>query len=206
MIEQEFADLYYPTADDFMEYLPGLDCGNCGFSTCFDYATSLSNKTSQTICTECEEKIANLLLAISNFHVEPLPFNVMMEQAKCQVIPIGLPDRNSPLIVTCNFVETVRILTDLLIATKAKVYLLPTFTHGYSVDNAVHEKMFKALEVWKAMQENNVENLLGHNTLIIPGLAEKERNNIKQLTKWNVEVGPVSGFLLPVYLEGVKLR
>ena len=205
-IEQEYADLYWPTIDDFMEYLPGIDCGNCGYPSCTDYANALINKTAENVCTECDERMQELFLAISKFHVDPLPFNVMMEQTKCEVIPTSSPDEDSPLIVTCNFIETVKILIDLLIATRTKAYILPTFTHGYSVDNAVHEKMFKALEIWKAIQDNGVERMINHKTMIIPGLAEREKNSIRQLTKWDVEVGPVSGFLLPLYLETVKLK
>jgi len=205
-IEQEFADLYWPTVDDFMEYLPGIDCGNCGYSSCTDYADALVNRTAEKACPECEGRIQELLLSITKFHVDPLPFNVMMEETKCEVIPINSPEEDSPLVVTCNFIETVKILVDLLISTRTKSYVLPTFTHGYSVDNAVHEKMFKALEIWKAIQDNGVEKMLNHRVMIIPGLAEKEKNNIRQLTRWDVEVGPVSGFLLPLYLETRKVR
>ena len=73
-------------------------------------------------------------------------------------------------------------------------FLLPIFTHGYSVDNAVPERMFKAIDVWKSMQENEVEKKISRSTLIIPGLAESQKNAIRQLTRWEVIVGPVSGF------------
>ena len=36
--------------------------------------------------------------------------------------------------------------------------------------------------------------------MVIPGLAEKERNSIRQLTGWEVLVGPVSGFLAPIFI------
>jgi CO dehydrogenase/acetyl-CoA synthase gamma subunit (corrinoid Fe-S protein) len=36
--------------------------------------------------------------------------------------------------------------------------------------------------------------------LVIPGLAESEKNAIRQLTRWEVLVGPISGFLTPLFL------
>jgi CO dehydrogenase/acetyl-CoA synthase gamma subunit (corrinoid Fe-S protein) len=61
--------------------------------------------------------------------------------------------------------------------------------------------MFKAIEIWKAMKENDIEKKIKEQALIIPGLAESERNAIRQMTKWNVQVGPVSGFLVPLFIR-----
>jgi CO dehydrogenase/acetyl-CoA synthase gamma subunit (corrinoid Fe-S protein) len=60
--------------------------------------------------------------------------------------------------------------------------------------------MFKAIEIWKAMQENTVSEKVDRSVLVIPGLAESEKNSIRQLTRWDVLVGPVSGFLTPLFL------
>ena len=60
--------------------------------------------------------------------------------------------------------------------------------------------MFKATEIWKALKENSVEEKIGRTVMVIPGLAEKERNSIRQMTGWEVLVGPVSGFLAPLFI------
>jgi acetyl-CoA decarbonylase/synthase complex subunit gamma len=125
----------------------------------------------------------------------------MMEQVDCRLLEIGSPGKDLPLLITCNFRETVRIMTEILERTSTNAFLLPTFTHGYSVDNAVPERMFKAVEIWKAMKENAVEEKVDRPVLIIPGLAESEKNAIRQLTRWEVVLGPVSGFLLPLFLR-----
>ena len=91
-------------------------------------------------------------------------------------------------------------MKEILEKTGTKAFLLPTQTHGYSVDNAVHERMFKAIEIWKAMQENTVTEKVDRSVLVIPGLAESEKNSIRQLTRWDVLVGPNSGFLTPLFL------
>ena len=39
---------------------------------------------------------------------------------------------------------------------------------------------------------------MGKTVMVIPGLAEKEKSSIRQLTGWDFLVGPVSGFLAPL--------
>jgi CO dehydrogenase/acetyl-CoA synthase gamma subunit (corrinoid Fe-S protein) len=124
----------------------------------------------------------------------------MMEQEPCELIEVNNPSKSAPLLITCNFRETVRIMKEILEKTGTRAFLLPTLTNGYSVDNAVHERMFKAIEIWKAMQENTVSEKVDRSVLVIPGLAESEKNSIRQLTRWDVLVGPVSGFLTPLFL------
>jgi acetyl-CoA decarbonylase/synthase complex subunit gamma len=199
------AEIYPPEAEDLSEFLPETDCGNCGFGSCIEFAESLLEKeTRPHKCPDLDDKFADTLATIVELNKDPIPYNLMMEQVSCELIEINSPDKGSPLLITCNFQETVRIMKEILAATSTQAFLLPTHTHGYSVDNAVHEKMFKAMEIWKAIKDNSVEARVERPTMIIPGLAETERNSIRQLTRWEVVVGPVSGFLLPLFILNNK--
>ena len=201
VVEQEMAEIYPPQAEDLSEFLPNTDCRNCGFSSCMEFAAAvLDEEVDPHECSELDHEFADVLGSILKLNKDPIPYNVMMEQEPCELIEINKPDKGSPLLVTCNFRETVRILQEIFEFTATRAFLLPTLTHGYSVDNAVHERMFKAVEVWKAMKENAVEEKVEKPILIIPGLAESERNTLRQITKWDVLVGPVSGFLVPLYI------
>lgn len=201
VVEQEMAEIYPPTEEDLAEFLPDIDCGECGFSNCVEFgAAVLENKTSPQKCSELSQEFGNLLASIVKLEKDPIPYNLMMEQEPCGLIEVNNPDMSSPLLITCNFRETVRIMKEILEKTGTKAFLLPTQTHGYSVDNAVHERMFKAFEIWKAMQENTVTEKVDRSVLVIPGLAESEKNAIRQLTRWDIVVGPVSGFLTPLFL------
>ena len=204
-VEQEMADVHPPEAEDISELLPETDCGNCGFPSCVHFAEAiLEREISPHKCTELEDEFANIFGAIVELNKDPIPYNLMMEQVPCEIIEINQPGKDSPLLITCNFQETVRIMKEILESTSTEAFLLPTHTHGYSVDNAVHEKMFKAMEIWKAIKDNSVEARVERPTMIIPGLAESERNSIRQLTRWEVLVGPVSGFLLPLFILNNK--
>ncbi|MBC8466305.1 MAG: hypothetical protein ISR61_00060 [Desulfobacteraceae bacterium] len=204
-VEQEMAEIYPPEAEDLSEFLPETDCGNCGFASCIEFAESvLEKETGPNKCPDLGDRFIDILATIVDLNKDPIPYNLMMEQIPCEIIEINSPDKDSPVLITCNFEETVRIMKEILESTSTEAFLLPTHTHGYSVDNAVHEKMFKAMEIWKAIRDNAVEARVETPTMIIPGLAEKERNSIRQLTRWEVLVGPVSGFLLPLFILNNK--
>ena len=201
VVEQEMAEIYPPDAEELSEFLPETDCGKCGFADCLSFAESLiEGQANPSGCPELEPEFAETLVSILALNKDPIPYNIMMEQTPCTLIEINGPEPGSPLLITSNFQETVRIMKEILEKTATRAFLLPTFTHGYAVDNAVHERMFKATEVWKALKENAVEQKVGRTAMIIPGLAEKERNPIRQMTGWDVLVGPVSGFLVPLFI------
>jgi acetyl-CoA decarbonylase/synthase complex subunit gamma len=201
VVEQEMAEVYPPTPEDLAEFLPDIDCGDCGFSSCMEFgAAVLQNMTSPQKCPELNKEFGNLLTSIVKLKKDPIPYNLMMEQEPCELIEVNNPSKRAPLLITSNFRETVRIMKEILEKTSTRAFLLPTQTHGYSVDNAVHERMFKAIEIWKAMQENTITEKVDRSVLVIPGLAESEKNAIRQLTRWDIVVGPVSGFLTPLFL------
>lgn len=200
-VEQEMAEIYPPDAEELSGLLPETDCGVCGFSGCLEFAEGLLEKqATSSQCPDLDREFADALDVILGMNKDPIPYNVMMEQEPCTLIEINNPVKGSPVLITSNFRETVRIMKEILEGSATRAFLLPTFTHGYSVDNAVHERMFKATEVWKALKENAVEQRVARTVLVIPGIAEKERNSIRQMTGWDVLVGPVSGFLAPLFI------
>jgi CO dehydrogenase/acetyl-CoA synthase gamma subunit (corrinoid Fe-S protein) len=200
-VMQEMAEIYPPEAEALCEYLPDIDCRKCDYDSCMAFAEALLEKKAEPAqCPELSPEFSQLMSSVISLKKDPIPYNTMMEQVPCELIAINNPNKHAPLLITCNFTETVSILENILTETGTKAFLLPTFTHGYSVDNAVHEKMFKAFEIWKAIQENDISQKVDKTLLVIPGLAEPEKNAIRQLSRWTVMVGPVSGFLIPLFL------
>jgi len=207
VVEQEMASIYPPEAEYFSSYLPEIDCGSCGFDSCVEFAEAvLTQKLSPHECPELSDELADVMAAIVKLNKDPIPYNIMMEQAECRLIEIGCPGGDDPLLITCNFRQTVQIMQTILEQTASRAFLLPVFTHGYSVDNAVPERMFKAIDVWKSMLENEVARKINQPTLIIPGLAESQKNAIRQITRWETVVGPVSGFLVPLFIMKNKME
>ncbi len=204
-VQQEMATIYPPEAEALSEFLPETDCGRCGCGSCMQFSEAvLVKKIKPRACPELDVALADIMASIIELNMDPIPYNCMMEQVPCELIEINHPDEDAPLLVTCNFRETVRIMRTILESSRTPAFLLPTFTHGYSVDNAVHERMFKAMEIWKAIKDNNVEGKIREPALVIPGLAESEKNAIRRISKWDVQVGPVSGFLTPLFLKQLR--
>jgi acetyl-CoA decarbonylase/synthase complex subunit gamma len=202
VVEQEFAEIYPLTEENLLEYLPDIDCRDCGFSSCTAYAEALiSKEATAKQCTELDPLTQRIMDAILDLDLPPLPYNIMMESFPPGVNRIGEADEASPVMVTCNFQETVRLLEKILNATMARAYLVMSDTKGYSVDNAVEEKRFTPFEILKAINESEIGSSVTHRNLIIPGLARHIASQIKQTTGWEVIVGPVSGFEIPLFLK-----
>jgi CO dehydrogenase/acetyl-CoA synthase gamma subunit (corrinoid Fe-S protein) len=200
-VQQEMAEIYPPYAEEVSVLLTETDCGKCGFAGYIEFGEALiGGQATPSQCSEIDREFQISLDSILALNKDPIPYNVMMEQVPCTLHEIHSPGKGAPLLVTSNFQETVRIMREILERTATRSSLLPTFTHGYSINNAVHKRMFKATEVFKALKGNAVEEKVGRTVMVIPGLAEKEKNAIRQLTGWGILVGPVSGFLAPLFV------
>ncbi|MCL5123113.1 MAG: hypothetical protein M1511_01155 [Deltaproteobacteria bacterium] len=201
MIEQEFADLYPLTEENLVEYLPEVDCRLCGFSSCLEFAEALvghSAKIEQ--CPDTDPEMGKTIGKLMEFVMPRLPYDVMMESFSPGLTHIGTPDSSSPVLITGNFKETTRLLESILTTCEISAFLIMSDTKGYSLDNAVVEKRFSPFEILKVITETEVGSFVSHSRLVIPGLARHLASQIKQTTGWQVLVGPVSGFELPLFL------
>jgi acetyl-CoA decarbonylase/synthase complex subunit gamma len=207
MIEQEFADLYPLTEENLVEYLPDIDCRSCGFSSCLEFAEALVGHGAKIEqCPEMGLKMAAVIDTLMEFDLPSIPYNVMMESFSPGLLRVGAPDTSSPVLITGNFKETARLLESILTACETSAFLIMSDTKGYSLDNAVVEKRFSSFEILKVITETEVGSFVSHRSLVIPGLARHLASQIKQTTGWQVSVGPVSGFELPLFLlkEGLE--
>jgi acetyl-CoA decarbonylase/synthase complex subunit gamma len=71
---------------------------------------------------------------------------------------------------------------------------------GYTLDNAVETRNLTPMNVMKAIMDSGITGKASSRVLIIPGLAKSLDKNIERTTRYQVEVGPISGFELPIYL------
>jgi CO dehydrogenase/acetyl-CoA synthase gamma subunit (corrinoid Fe-S protein) len=128
----------------------------------------------------------------------------MMNKVEDKLIEVNSPDGSSPVLITGNSVITKQILAAIFAKTKVKAYLVPTETLGYTVDNAVNENTFTAMSVLKGIGDSRIASIVSERRLIVPGVAENAKSSIERITKWPVEIGPVSGFELPIFLASRK--
>ena len=81
VVEQEMAEVYPPSFEDLAEFLPDIDCGDCGFPSCMEFgAAVLENRTSPQKCSELSPEFGKLLASIIKLEKDPIPYNILMEQ------------------------------------------------------------------------------------------------------------------------------
>ncbi len=156
-------------------------------------------------------KYANILLfdEISAWKMYPLFVlrqNIFTDpqkpiQVQPDIYPINGAEKDSPLLMTCNFsltyfsvkgdVDRSKVSTNILVVDSEGLSVLT----AYAADKLTPESMAEALE--KAKEEG----LITVDTVIIPGLIARARAKLQELTGFDVVVGPKDSSGLPKFLK-----
>lgn len=110
------------------------------------------------------------------------------------------PDASSPIIVTGNSIITHQILGLILNAAKVKAFVIPIDTMGFTYDNAVAGGNLSPMKIMTALTGSGIASKSSSKKMIIGGLGASLKGNIERITRWTVDVGPESGYELPLYL------
>ena len=121
--------------------------------------------------------------------------------ARTGLIRIGSPDRNSPVLLTCNYHLTVTRVKRLLRGMDA--YLLVANSRGINVWCAATGGLFTNHDVISVLKTSGVEELVDHRHVILPQLAAAgvEAKVIQKKTGWRVIWGPVHARNIPVFVQ-----
>ncbi len=114
----------------------------------------------------------------------------------------GEPTPDSPLLVTTNFSLTYYSVEPEIINSKIPSWLLIVDTDGLSVLTAWAAEKFTAEKVVDAIKKHNVEQLITHKTLIIPGYVAVMSGKLNDLlSDWKIIVGPKEASGIPKFLK-----
>ncbi|MDD1681317.1 MAG: acetyl-CoA decarbonylase/synthase complex subunit gamma [Methanoregula sp.] len=113
----------------------------------------------------------------------------------------GHPDKNSPVLITTNYALTFFTVESDIKSAGFDCYLVVVDTGGLSVESAVAGRYFSAESIVSALKEMEVENLVSHKTLIIPGLSARLSGETEDASGWKILVGPKDSSGLPQYLK-----
>jgi acetyl-CoA decarbonylase/synthase complex subunit gamma len=113
----------------------------------------------------------------------------------------GHPDKNSPVLITTNYALTFFTVESDIKAAGLDCYLIVVDTGGLSVESAVAGRYFSTDSIVSALKDGEVENLVNHKTLIIPGLAARLSGETEEATGWKILVGPKDSSGLPQFLR-----
>ena len=201
----EEIDLHQLTAEDLAKYLPPEGCKEKGFAGSRALSEALvGKKVKASECKGIVPELADAIDGVLSLDLRLPESDPMMNKVEEKLMEINSTDSSSPVLITGNSVITKQILTAIFGKTKVKAYLVPTETLGYTVDNAVNENTFTAMSVLKGIGDSRIASKVDERRLILPGLAETAKSSIERITKWPAEIGPVSGFELPIYLASRK--
>ena len=128
------------------------------------------------------------------FRLFPCPVKVGM----CRV---GKPDRNSPVLVTCNFYLTVRRLITRLKG--LDVWLLIAESKGVNVWCAAGAEEFNTHAVVSILKTSGIKERVDHRNVILPPLGAPgiQARAVTKETGWSIKWGPVRINDIPAYLD-----
>jgi ferredoxin len=137
-----------------------------------------------------------LLVNVLQTLLRVLPF-----RAKTGLVKIGNPDRNSPVLLTCNFRLTVERVKHALEG--LDVYFLVANSRGVNVWCAATGGLLTNHDVVSVLKTSGIELLVDHRQLILPQLAATgiEGKIIHKKAGWRVVWGPIDATTIPAFLS-----
>ncbi|MHC4266157.1 MAG: acetyl-CoA decarbonylase/synthase complex subunit gamma [Planctomycetota bacterium] len=164
-------------------------------------ATSLICKYSSIVVVDTVEPYALLpmLTAVMNIFTDPQK----PVQVEPKIYTIGEPDKNSPLMFTTNFSLTYYTVESDVEASRVPSYILVVDTEGTSVLTAYSGDKLNEKMVNDAIAKYDVENMVKHRKLIIPGYVAVMSGKLEEATGWEILVGPRESSMIPKYLQDV---
>jgi len=191
-LKKIFRPLGYPT----ISFVGGGD-GDTQAAT----AISLICKYSSIVVVDTVEPwaILPMLTTVMNIFTDPQK----PVQVEPKVYKIGEADENSPLMFTTNFSLTYYTVESDVEASRVPSYILVVDTEGTSVLTAYSGDKLNERTVADAMKKFEVDKLVKHRKLIIPGYVAVMSGKLEEATNWEVMVGPRECSMLPKYLQEV---
>ena len=120
-----------------------------------------------------------------------------------KVYPVGEPNDKSPLMFTTNFSLTYFSVEGEVEASRVPSWILAVDTEGLSVLTAYSGDKLNEKVVAEAVKKAEVEKLVSHRKMIIPGLLAVMSGALEEELGggWQVVVGPKEAAYLPKFLK-----
>ncbi|MBW1981084.1 MAG: hypothetical protein JRJ12_07665 [Deltaproteobacteria bacterium] len=194
------ADLYLNTID-FLKYLPGTDCQECGDYSCGEFLQKLKKGlTSPEKCPALElNQVRAFSLALEAEHILPqVPALDLPRPAPAGLLEINNPDELSSVVISGNSEFTQEIVTAIMACTTSPFWVLFVDCRGDTVDMAMIYHSLTVAGIRKSLPETLAEHLQGQ--LILPGFARSLAGELAGTTGCEVTVGPRCIVELPLFL------
>lgn len=147
------------------------------------------------------ESLFPLLLQRLNIYTDPQRPMTTQEG----IYPINNPDKDSPVLVTCNFSLTYFIVSGEIENSRVPSWLCVMDTEGLSVLTAWAAGKFVGDLVGAFIKRSGIENNISHRKVIIPGYTASIVSDMEEaLPGWEIIVGPREASQIPTFLKTWK--
>ncbi|MFW9784668.1 MAG: HgcAB-like fusion protein [Candidatus Heimdallarchaeota archaeon] len=141
-------------------------------------------------------KVENSLKLIGSFLFRWIGFPI-----EPQLMKVGNPNSESPVLLTCNFALTVKRVLKAIQGLNC--YLLIAPSNGINVWCGACGDDFNTDSVLSIIKTSGIDNLVSHRSLTLPQLSAPGIDPIiiKEKVGWEVKFGPVYAIDIPEYIE-----
>lgn len=197
----EEIDLYWMKAEDLAKYMPDDGCAKAEAKTGKELAEKLISKAVKAAdCPEIDRKMAEAIDGVLSITTRLPESDPMQEKVSEKLFEYGSPDADSPVIITSNSKLTHKILKEIFDNAHVKAFVIPVDTNGYTLDNSAVVNAFTPMAVMKAITDSGIANKTSNKKAIISGFLANQKSGIERIVRWSLDVGPISGYELPLYL------
>jgi CO dehydrogenase/acetyl-CoA synthase gamma subunit (corrinoid Fe-S protein) len=196
------ADLYLNKID-FIKYLPGTDCKECGELLCADFVKQLKigGRTPAQCPSLGENQIRAFELVLQVKRILPeIPALDLPRPVPGGLLGINQADEDSLVLVSGNSEFTQEVLTAIMAFTLSPFWLLLADCRGDTVDMAMVYQSLEVEKILATLEESPLQQRQARREMVLPGFAAKLRQPLEQRTGWQVRVGPVCIAELPLFL------
>lgn len=122
-------------------------------------------------------------------------------QVESKLYEVGNVNADSPVYVTTNFSLTYFTVEGEVEASKVPAYIIPVNTDGTSVLTAWAAGKFEAEHIAEMLEKTGVAEKVSHRDVIIPGYVAVLSGKLKEVSGWNVIVGPREAAGIPAFVR-----
>jgi CO dehydrogenase/acetyl-CoA synthase gamma subunit (corrinoid Fe-S protein) len=196
------ADLYLNKIN-FLKYLPGTDCKECGELSCPAFVKQLKDGIRRP--AECPflngNQIKGFELALRAERILPkVPALDLPRPAQSGLVEVNQADENALILVSGNSEFTQEVLSSFMAFTLSPFWLLFVDCRGDTVDMAMVYESLKPEKIPAALEETPLYSGRVRGEVILPGFASGLKIPLGQQTGWQVRVGPICIAELPLFL------